>query len=612
MSVTGFYINRLTLKGPNVPDAEVQFKRGLNVVVGVSDTGKTFIAQCINFMFGGSRKPRDIPEAKPYDTVCLALCVGDAHDEWVLERSLRGGDFKLNSNKTEERVLKAQHKPQREDTVSHFLLGLAGLLCKKIRMNQAGKTRPLSFRDIVKLVLVDETSVIADRSPIFSGQSVERTGESSVFRFLLTGIDDSSVVAQEEQKIAKARREGKSKVIEELLIKAREQAIAFNVDGEASELREQLTRLEASIEGAAKALVAEQQSATVLEDARREACKHLHVVDSHLAVLVELKKRFELLQKQYESDLHRLESISEASFRLGQMKEERCPVCGALAEHHNIQHQSPLASPDEVAISCNAEVEKIRTLLLDLQGTLSANDKKIECLTKERLIKLRALNAASTQLQESLQPRIQAALQTLQGFQAQRDKVRRTIELLEHVRELEELLGESQNALKRERAENPSRVVGTDEAENFSREVETLLRCWNFPGLERVTFSEKEQDIVISGQQRASHGKGVRAITHAAFNLAMLKYCQGSSKPHPGLVLIDSPLIVYKQPDMGEESFTHDVKDGFYRTLSTQFGSAQVIILENEEPPADLEGSINIIRFTGTNHGRRGFIPVIG
>ena len=33
------------------------------------------------------------------------------------------------------------------------------------------------------------------------------------------------------------------------------------------------------------------------------------------------------------------------------------------------------------------------------------------------------------------------------------------------------------------------------------------------------------------------------------------------------------------------------------------------IIFENEDPPADIGESTNFIRFTGANHGRRGFIP---
>ena len=127
----------------------------------------------------------------------------------------------------------------------------------------------LSFRDIAKLILVDEVSVISDRSPIFTGHHTPRTVESSVFRFLLTEIDDSSVIAQEDHKIAKGRSEGKAEVIEDLLGKARAQIPNYKVDDEPG-LRQQLARLDASLEEVSQALVAEQQSVTALEDVRRK------------------------------------------------------------------------------------------------------------------------------------------------------------------------------------------------------------------------------------------------------------------------------------------------------------------------------------------------------
>lgn len=82
--------------------------------------------------------------------------------------------------------------------------------------------------------------------------------------------------------------------------------------------------------------------------------------------------------------------------------------------------------------------------------------------------------------------------------------------------------------------------------------------------------------------------------------------------PHPGFLVVDSPLVVYRQADDDsdpkDKGFSTDVKEAFYRSLSTAKG-IQVIICENDDPPADL--SANIIHFTKTNEGRYGFIPRI-
>ena len=208
-----------------------------------------------------------------------------------------------------------------------------------------------------------------------------------------------------------------------------------------------------------------------------------------------------------------------------------------------------------------------------------------------------------------LQPRLQIAVQKLRDRQARRDACRRGLELLDRAQELEGLLAEASALRKRERASGPSSAVSSGEAEQFSKHVEALLRAWHFPNLDRVTFSEDDQDIVISGRPRGGHGKGVRAITRAAFNLGLLRLCSRDERPFPGMVLIDSPLVVYREPDTGEDVFPHDVKDAFYRSVAAEVIGVQVIILENDEPPTDVRGSANCISFTGTGDGRRGFIP---
>lgn len=605
----GFVLRRLTLTGPEVARAELRFTRGLNVIAGPSDTGKTFIAQCIDFAMGSGSAPKQIPEIAHYTSVLLEVESQDEGRIFVLERSLRGGDIRLSTQGEGDRVLAAKHQADKEDTISRFLLGLSGLDGKKVRTNQQGKTRPLSFRDIAPLVLVDEESVISATSPVLSGQYTKRTAESCVFRLLLTGADDSSVIAKEDPKVAKGRQEGKAEVLEVFLQRTREQIAELTVVGTVAEVRDQLGRLNATSEAASAELAVEQNSAAALEERRRSAWTRLRHAESRADVLSELQKRFALLQEQYWSDLRRLEAITEAGVRLEQMKEERCPVCGAPAEHHESEHQQERAAPADVAQACKAEAAKTTKLLQDLQTTLASNAAEVDRLGVERTARQAELEATGTELKTLLQPRLQAAVQKLRDSQSVRDACRRGLELLERARELEGLLAEANVPRKKERAAGPSSTVSTGEAEQFSKDVEALLRSWHFPNLDRVTFSEDDQDIVISGRPRGSHGKGVRAITRAAFNLALLRLCAREDRPFPGIVLIDSPLVVYREPDTDEGAFPHDVKDAFYRAVAAEFVEGQVIILENDEPPSDLSGTANFIIFTGTGLGRRGFIP---
>ncbi len=77
--------------------------------------------------------------------------------------------------------------------------------------------------------------------------------------------------------------------------------------------------------------------------------------------------------------------------------------------------------------------------------------------------------------------------------------------------------------------------------------------------------------------------------------------------PHPGFVILDSPLVTYREP---EEHMGAGVKVVFYRNLAASLAPAQVIILENVEPPDDLKCSIAFEGFTKSRStGRYGLFP---
>ena len=551
----GFALRLLVLTGPGKAPAEVMFTRGLNVVAGPSDTGKSFIAQCLNYVLGGGDVPKDIPEAEGYANVSLEIESNQDQRVYKLERSLRGGKVRCTTEGQPSRILAAKHKGGKADTVSQFLLDLSGLGTKKVRTNEQGKTRPLSFRDIARLVIIDEESVIKENSPILSKEYTSKTAEISVFRLLLTGVDDSSLIAKEDPKIAKGRQAGKNDLLESLLNSTRERLADLGNMESLIEERDRLVRIEAALQTAITERTIVQANASPLEAKRREAWRALRAVDSKLTVLVELQTRFDLLQEQYASDLRRLQAIAEAGVRLDQLKEERCPMCGALAEHHDNAHSEVRLTPTDVSQACKAEAAKTLKLLQDLQATRAATAAEADQLRRTREERQEDFNAIAAELKALLEQRVLVATKKVDELRARESTCKKTLELLERVQELETLLKEANTPKKKERAEGAVSAVSTAQAAPFSREVEALLRAWHFPDLERVSFSENDQDIVISGRARKSHGKGVRAITRAAFNLALLQLCVKDGRPFPNFVLIDSPLLVYEEPDADEASF---------------------------------------------------------
>ncbi len=88
-------------------------------------------------------------------------------------------------------TVSAQHSAR--SSLSKMLLEQLGAGGVRIRTDAAGKTRDLSFRDLERHALINEGKIQQPLSPILSGQYVTKTAETSVFKYLLTGVDDSAL-----------------------------------------------------------------------------------------------------------------------------------------------------------------------------------------------------------------------------------------------------------------------------------------------------------------------------------------------------------------------------------------------------------------------------------
>jgi hypothetical protein len=503
MSKYGFKLIRLSLTGQRLEEATIHFSEGLNVIYGPSDTGKTFIVQCIDFIFGGKKAPTPIPAAHGYDSISLVISPWASPEEFELTRSLKGGAITLSAEGHPPRQLSEKHSDKSGEGVSRFLLSLTGLDGKRVRTNQLGETDSFSFRDLARLVVVDEEEVIGQRSPYLSGQVVNKTKERSVFRLLLTGDDDSSITATEDPKISRVRKETKTEVIRQLLDESAKELDEMKLQLDESAVRRAIEDVSTELEGLKAEISAEQDAINALETQRRSLWEDYKRSQSQLAVLSELRTRFGLLSDQYWSDLARLEAISEAGFRLAQMPEESCPVCGALPEHHRYDHMKD-TPPEELAISCEKEALKIRGLIEDLSETSRSNDSQITVKTEYAQRIHAELIASNNTIEDELRPRFQAVATRIRELTDQQPVFLRALYLYECVENFRTIL----EVLAREKPQTPNKDafpnLGASETKEFCKEVEAVLREWKFPNLDQVTFSEFDDDVIISGQKRAS------------------------------------------------------------------------------------------------------------
>ncbi len=146
----------------------------------------------------------------------------------------------------------------------------------------------------------------------------------------------------------------------------------------------------------------------------------------------------------------------------------------------------------------------------------------------------------------------------------------------------------------------------------FCKVVEATLRAWNFPFTGSVSWSDDYFDLIIGGENRGGMGKGFRAVTHAAFTISLMRYCRAKGLPHPGVVILDTPLNPYKGADKtAKEEANVEVQEAFYANLADDASGDQVIVFENTEPPQSVRAKMRYIHFSGNPaNPPAGFYPV--
>ncbi|MBW4979742.1 AAA family ATPase [Marinobacter adhaerens] len=608
MSNRYLQLRRIAFSGPNKM-AELTFSNGVNVICGASDTGKSFLAESIDFMLGGSEL-RGIPERTPFGEIQFDLDMTSG-EQWRFYRASSGGNFKARNLLDEDaavEVLKKDHSHGKTDNVSGFLLDKIGLLGKRIlRSKKKGTTQSLSFRNLARLVIVQEGEIQQIGSPFWGGQYTLKTAELATIKLLLSGVDDSDVVETTQRGTDSAKQ---IELIDELLAEIR-QEIA-DLGEEDADLKEQIGRLDETIEHRRENLKAIQSQLDSLLEQRRELVDVRTAIRDRLDEIVDLLARFDLLLEHYAVDIERLTAIQESGAMFAHVESVPCPLCGASPQAQ--QHDAACDGDVEAIVqAATAEIAKIVRLKGELQATVAKLKSEAVSQEQELLDKNREYENVSAQIQETVAPTVSEERASFSELIEKRAEVQRGIDLYARAAKLEE----RRIALEQDEGEAGSSgavVSGLPDsvAHDFSLRIAKLLKAWDFPGDCFVHFDKETTDFVIDGKPRGSRGKGLRAITHAAVSIALLEYCLENDLPHPGFVVLDSPLLAYFKPEGDEDRQLQgtNLKESFYAYLVDHHSSdSQIVIVENQHPPDSVLDRLSMTVFTGNpNDGRKGFL----
>ena len=611
-------LTHLVFLSPRQPAAEIKFGPGLNLVYGPSNTGKSSILDAIDFMLGRSRKLKEIPEHDEYEKILLGISTSDG-SFFTLQRSLSGGDLSFFDGTHYEPPegitaipLKLSKPTKTVQSLPNLLLGLVGLSGKKLMKNSNNKTVSLTLRNFVSLFLIDETNIQKESSPYVTTQYTEQSTERSRLRLILTGVDDSGLVADEKETQTISRQARLSLLTE--LITEQEDAIAdLSIDGvvDKSALEEQVSRLSVTLARQNDVLTSSEAEYRAQITKRNEARDRIDFSESRLAEIREMRARFLLLCEQYESDTKRLNNLIEAGTLFVAFPTTKCPVCGAeILEGH--PHEVCDGDAETVVAAAGVEKDKIAALSAELESVLDKlHAEELELSNTLPKIKNR-LDVINNAIKE-ITPEVTENRNRYSEVIAKKSSVEKTLLLFDDLDRLqkkkEDLEKESPDS---QQSKGGSSRLPTKSLHNLSQILSNILTAWGLPNADSVHFDKQTDDFVIGGKNRASNGKGHRALTYAAATLALLKYTEANEFAYPGFVVLDSPLLAYEKPEFDEENLAlSNINLGFFQYLES-WVTRQVIVLENKKSiPDKFEKGVQVTHFTKSHDlGRYGFFPI--
>lgn len=596
-----FFIKRVTATGPNRTPSSIEFKPGLNIICGASNTGKTAILKSIKFMLGGD-KPFD-KNKKGFD--CITMVIQTLSGEIILSRQIGKNTINVDSHVDEitSGVYDVAYNDQKgnEHPVIHKLwLTLMG--CNEEPMiicNQRKERKHFTMTNILRSFYLNEDDITESESVILPLRSPTAVPLFlSAMLYLITGNDFSGLEAEESDQVSDARKSGMEKYAHDRI----------------QELSERIDQLETDLSTFAGIDVEYEMTKEIdsladidnqLSEQRNRllsVARQINELDSKSAELELVLSRYTDLQSQYAADIKRLTFIVDGErITHSHPLSTRCPFCDGTI------------NPKERASYIEASKNEMSRIMIQAKGLSQTTDDIIANLTgidEERRTLLNEQNSIKTLIDSSLSPRATKLKKDIANY-------RRYLKLQQEYMVVKEISSNLNTKLIEQIEKTSDRIPDaefkprkhfpSDFSKSMSAIAQKVLEGCNYPGLNTVEFNLSKFDLLINGEAKLEgHGKGYRAFINTSLGLALRQYFFENAKYKPGLFIVDTPQHGLNQGN--DDSNPKSMKHGLFTYLIEHKAMGQTIIVENIDhlPDIDFEAKgVNIVDYTHDNYMSR-------
>lgn len=572
--MAGFYIKKVIAKSAAKGDASVAFGKGLTIIQGRSDSGKTCVANCIDFIFGGS-VDKPFKETAKYDGVSMIVASNDSEGEVTLHRTVGKNQVEVSSNidGIESGTYDVNYrKGAKNPSLNEVWLKLIGIEQETMIVTNARfEKKRLTWRNLLRVFYLDENRV-DDIDSIVEPKHryMENTLFLSALLFLITGRTFTETDAQEKKEIKKARRIAVKEYVNRKIQDAAERKEQLEKDlhiFEGADVEEQI----------AKATAALQETQRKINCALAESQRILSSIleaEERAAECDVLLTRYHRLAVQYKADIQRLSLIVEGEEAYREVPQStKCPYCeGTIVPRKRISYIA----------SSKVEMERTMAQLSGLEDT----EKDVEDRKKEIWAELEELkcqrDALESKIKTELRPQENEQQNTVNAYKSYL-RISSEIALIEAYATD---FGNDLTVLEAEQKDDksieyhPKDYFGDDFATTMSEYADSILKECCYSGLLRAHFNFSTFDIEVNGEDKGtSHGKGYRSYLNTVMIMMLRKYLSVNAKFDPHIFIIDTPLHGFD--DGMDETMPDSMRAGLYRYFMNHQDEGQLIIIEN-------------------------------
>ena len=588
-----FYIEKIIVTGSGKTDSIIELSNGVNIIYGPSNTGKTYIVKCIDYMFGSEREPIDISTGYQYIKIIVRTQCGTI----TMSRKIGENKIEVSSNDNNVPSGKYATKASRtnyDKTINSVWLSLIGINdLHLVISNENYKKQILSWRTFSHMFMLTETKIISEYSAILSGRDTSNTAVIASLIFLLSGQDFAETETKDTKEIKEAKKNAVKAYInkelfrlsernQELLAQLKENPnidIAVEIEKIMAEISTNEKRINSSIEENQKILA------------------QLYEKNENLSECNVLLNRYDELTTQYDADLKRLNFIVDGEANLNASFSTHCPFCDGEVVVKKNQNYIDAAKSDYKKIKLQAKdlesaSKELRSEKLSLEqeiGTLMAKKKSIEeLIEKELRPQVFNLKEKLSTYKDAIE--CQKEIDILKKLSEQK-----TADMIENDTDEE-------SELKFKVKEH----LDYSFINELSNGIKSFLENCNYDNLLSVIFDKADMDIVINGKKKSSNGKGYNAYFNSVVAIVLSRYMASKAKYSPDFLVLDSPILSLKEKETKKPSET--MRNTLFENIVDNQKGIQTIVIENEIPEINYKDA-NIIHFTKEkNNGRYGFL----